>query len=212
MADMNRKATTVSDIALAMNSAGVGARNHQMKTEMAKWVTNMAKQMKNPWSVVLTYKAPDADSMPVAKERMPYAVPTAKELAGMERWLRKHFSKLVHDLSGKAYRNAGNRHKKLVKSVAFFELGNNGRFHIHAIFDVPAHTNPAKSYHEKFGADVHALWKKHGKVIEAKKVVGDKARNQSDEEALTALCLYMVKLRTKYTASGSYTDALLLVE
>lgn len=199
----NSDRKTVSDIALAMamSSAGIGARNHQQKAAMAKWVTSQAMQMANPWSVILTYRNPIAGGEP-----------TEKELAWMENSLRKHFSSLVHTLSKRAYGNTYKRHKKLIKEISFIEMGGNDRFHIHAIFDVPTHIDQSKSYHAQFKKEVEDAWNKHGMAVEAEEVTGDKTRNQPKKEALIALCLYIVKLRTKYTASCNYTDALLLVE
>ena len=194
---------TVSDIALtmAMRSAGIGTHNHQQKIEMAKWVIRQVEKMANPWSVNLTYRHAIAGG-----------TPTAKELASMERWLRRHFSRLINSLSRKAFGYAHNRHKKMIKFVAVFELGDNDRFHIHAIVDVPTHPDPTRSYHARFRADVRTEWWKHGMVVKAAPVTADKARNRSKEDALLALCLYTVKLRTKYTESCNYTDTLLLVE
>lgn len=202
---MNRisNVRTVSDIALAMamRSAGFGTHNHKLKIDTAKWVVGQAEEMANPWSLILTYRHAIAGG-----------APTAKELASMERRLRKHFSHLVHALSKKAYGNAYRRNNKLLKFVAVFERGDNDRFHIHAIVDVPTHPDPARSYDAKFKAEVEVQWRKHGKVVEVKPVTTDKARNRTKGQALIALCLYMVKLKSKYTASCNYTDALLLVE
>jgi len=196
---------TVSDIALAMTSARSGTRNIQQKTEMERWVISQGNKMANPWSLILTYSHPIAGG-----------APTAKELARMERQINKDFSDLFNGLSRRAYKNTYkkkriNGKKKLIQVVAFFELGDNDRFHIHAIVDVPKHADPLKSYHAKFSKDVRALWGKHGMVVEVEEVTANEAEKQSKEEALIALCKYIVKLRTKYTESCSYTDSLLLV-
>lgn len=180
--------------------ASGGEFNQLLKVASTEWLIELTQKMKNPWSVLLTYKNPISTGMP-----------TERNIINAEQWLNKNFEKLVQDLSMKAYASSYKKHKKTIKAVGSFEYSfSNNRFHIHAIIDVPQCHDPEKSYDLRFANDIKRFWKKYGRVEEAKEVTADLKAGISKEESLERLCRYISKLRTKKTASGSYTDALLI--
>ena len=199
---MNRNANKnrIDGVVLAMNLplASGGAYNHVLKNETVKWVVGLSQGMKNPVSVVLTYRYPIAGG-----------APTEKDMAVAETRLKKDFSNLVHYLSDKGYKNGYRRYGKLIDTVGFFEF-NNDRFHMHLVMDIPFCEDPKRSYEVNFKNDIESFWSPLGKVIEKDQVTEDLQKKVSKSGCVERLIRYIAKLRTTKTASGNYMDCLLI--